>query len=524
MATNKRWRRNPFDANTVNSVLITEEAHIIEYHEEPNAYGFYANEGILLDANDPVVLVQDNTAQTAFTEIPRTIAPSSGQFRVDYDEDGYYNTGFVQCNSSDNGKAVLFTYYGTGTILHPTFRLQTDFNYPGNINTEGTLGVTGVATFAGAVTAESGATIQPATTGGTALTVTGDAGVQGDVSLAENSGSTITVNNKKIEDVANGTASTDAANYGQLTNLQKGSVLGIPWRTTAAPISPAGNFYAASYANGAWVALREGSTTVLRSTDGGKTWAQSTPLTGSTGSWRAVAYGGGVWVGVAFTSPFANRSTDNGVTWAAPSTPPASNGWTDVAYGGGLFVAVANDGASRVSTSPDGDVWTARTAAAAISWQGVAYGNGLFVAVGAGGIMTSADGITWVSRTPPPGLTDFRSVGYTNGVFFAGPISGNIGARSLDGITWSAVEMAGPLTAMDVYYMLGSGGLFVALAGQVSPYILISPDAGLTWLTATPQTQFDATPNVGRIMTDGETFIAVATESAHVYRSWPLVV
>ena len=102
LSQNSRWRRNPFDANTVNSVLITEEEHIIEFHEEPNAYGFYANEGILFDANDPVVLVQDNTAQTAFTEIPRTIAPSSGQYRVDYDEDGYYNTGFVQCNSSDN--------------------------------------------------------------------------------------------------------------------------------------------------------------------------------------------------------------------------------------------------------------------------------------------------------------------------------------------------------------------------------------------------------------------------------------
>lgn len=183
MALNKRWRRNPFDANTVNSVLITEEEHIIEFHEEPNAYGFYANEGILFDANDPVVLVQDNTAQTAFTEIPRTIAPSSGQYRVDYDEDGYYNTGFVQCNSSDNGKTVLFTYRGTGTLVHPTFRTLTDYNYAGNVNVEGN------ATIAGSVV------------------------------LADDTGGTISVSGKRVEDVANPTAATDAVNRQSVLSL-----------------------------------------------------------------------------------------------------------------------------------------------------------------------------------------------------------------------------------------------------------------------------------------------------------------
>ena len=180
MALNKRWRRNPFDANTVNSVLITEEEHTIEFHEEPNAYGFYANEGVLLDANDPVVLVQDNTAQTAFTEIPRTIAPSSGQFRVDYDEDGYYNTGFVQCNSSDNGKVVLFTYRGTGTLVHPTFRVLTDYNYAGSVNVEG------------------------------------NATIAGNIVLADSTGSTISASGKKIEDVANPTVSGDAVPLGFL--------------------------------------------------------------------------------------------------------------------------------------------------------------------------------------------------------------------------------------------------------------------------------------------------------------------
>lgn len=175
MAINSRWRQDPFDG-TLNSILIEYEQHTIEYITELNKYGFYANEGVVLDAGAPVSLVQDNTAQTAFIEQPRTIAPNAGQFRVDYDDTDYYNTGFVQCNSTDNGKAVLFTYRGTGTIVHPNFRLNTNFNLPGNAIAEGTLEVVG------------------------------------NVSLASATGSTITANNKKVEDVSNPTAATDAVN------------------------------------------------------------------------------------------------------------------------------------------------------------------------------------------------------------------------------------------------------------------------------------------------------------------------
>lgn len=140
MAVNARWRTQPFTGD-VNSILIEDEEHTIEFIAEINSYGFYANEGVVLDAGDPVSLVEDTTAQTAFIEQPRTIAPNAGQFRVDYDDTDYYNTGFVQCNAADNGQAVLFTYRGTGTIVHPTFRTNTDFNVPGNLYIEGNVSV-----------------------------------------------------------------------------------------------------------------------------------------------------------------------------------------------------------------------------------------------------------------------------------------------------------------------------------------------------------------------------------------------
>jgi hypothetical protein len=178
---NAPWRKNPF-TGVLNSLLIEDEEHTIEYHVSVNAYGFYANEGVVLDANDPVILTQDNTALTAFTEIPKTIAPNAGQFRVDYDEDGYFNTGFVECNAADVGTAMLFTYYGTGTILHPTFRLQTDFNLPGNMYVEG------------------------------------NAELHGSVVLASGTGAEISASSKTVDDIADPTEEQSAVTKSYLTN------------------------------------------------------------------------------------------------------------------------------------------------------------------------------------------------------------------------------------------------------------------------------------------------------------------
>ena len=174
MAVNARWRRNPF-TGAVNSILIEDEPHTVEFHPELNAYGFFSNEGIVLDTGEPVVLTEDNSALTPFVEIPRISAPNAGQFRADYDAEGYYNTGFVNCNSSDVGKAVLWTYRGTGTIVHPTFRPLTQFNFPGAVN------------------------------------------IEGDVSLASSSGAKITANGKRIQAVSDPTNDFDALNRRSVT-------------------------------------------------------------------------------------------------------------------------------------------------------------------------------------------------------------------------------------------------------------------------------------------------------------------
>ena len=73
-------------------------------------------------------------------------------------------------------------------------------------------------------------------------------------------------------------------------------------------------------------------------------------------------------------------------------------------------------------TSADGITWNSRSSATDNEWNSVAYGNGLFVAVSDTGtgdrVMTSADGITWNSRSS---ATDnfWQAVTYGDGLFVA---------------------------------------------------------------------------------------------------------
>ena len=52
-----------------------------------------------------------------------------------------------------------------------------------------------------------------------------------------------------------------------------------------------------------------------------------------------------------------------------------------VTYGNGIFIAVGGDG--TILTSADGITWTSRTSGTTSNFYGVTYGNGTFVAVGA---------------------------------------------------------------------------------------------------------------------------------------------
>ncbi len=138
--------------------------------------------------------------------------------------------------------------------------------------------------------------------------------------------------------------------------------------------------------------------------------------------------------------------------WTSSTTAPAAINWHSICWSpkNRLFVAVAysEDGSgSRIATSPDGLVWTARTTPAAYQWLGVCWSpeQNLFVAVantGSGNrVMTSSDGISWAQPGGTVPADTWTSVCWSSdlGLFCAVATSGanNSVMTSPDGLTWT---------------------------------------------------------------------------------------
>jgi hypothetical protein len=149
--------------------------------------------------------------------------------------------------------------------------------------------------------------------------------------------------------------------------------------------------------------------------------------------------------------------------------------------------------------------WTIRTPAANNEWSSVTYGdpsgNGLYVAVCSRPInptnkdvMTSTNGITWISRTTPSNGNSWTSVTYGNGLFVAVSYVGvNRVMISSNGIDWTPISVASAQWYSVTYGTDPSGiGLFVAVAGsgtdtQPLERIMTSLD-GITWTLRTAPT------------------------------------
>jgi hypothetical protein len=145
------------------------------------------------------------------------------------------------------------------------------------------------------------------------------------------------------------------------------------------------------------------SNSFMRSTNLGSSWANVDTGSVSTNK-RDIAYGNGVFLTVgdlyrSFPPPFVNGSlvsTDGGQTWAN-STPIKA---TSIAYGDGKFVATYPFGANSnpsyayVSTN-NGNTWT-QTLLPNQGWASVVFADNHFIASeGGGNIIYSEDGITW---------------------------------------------------------------------------------------------------------------------------------
>ncbi len=173
---------------------------------------------------------------------------------------------------------------------------------------------------------------------------------------------------------------------------------------------------------------------------------------------------------------FINESNplDN---WYWRNPLPQGNTLSGVTYGNNIFVAV---GGGTILTSAEGISWTSRTSGKKNYVSRVTYGNNIFVAVGSGGtILTSSDGITWTSRTQSF-HDNLIGVTYGNNSFMAVGEYGKI-HTSTDGITWTS--QYGPMWLTGVTYGNNS---FVAVSSD-SGKIVTSGD-GITWTSRTSGT------------------------------------
>jgi len=147
-SVNARWRFDEFD-DVFLPLLASDEEHTIEFISEIGKHGFFANESIELRNPSTVSVIEDDTAAFVFTEVSKLTAPSTGEYRVSFDAEGFFNTGFIECNAADVGREVLLGYHGLGTINHPNFRLNRNFFLPGDVIVEASLTVDTTSLFTG---------------------------------------------------------------------------------------------------------------------------------------------------------------------------------------------------------------------------------------------------------------------------------------------------------------------------------------------------------------------------------------
>lgn len=191
---NSPYRFDPFDQSGPYGGLQPEWNGDDETHtaatQQNGRVGFFTFEAPQLRIPSETVLTRVEDSAT-MAEVARLTSPGPDQYRVDYDADGFFGTGFVEVHASQVGKQFRIGYYGLGTSPRWETRLNA------------ALDVADDSAIAGAVEI------------GENLTADGDADLQGNVSLAENVGATITANGKRIQNVGTAVEATDGLSKGQ---------------------------------------------------------------------------------------------------------------------------------------------------------------------------------------------------------------------------------------------------------------------------------------------------------------------
>lgn len=229
-----------------------------------------------------------------------------------------------------------------------------------------------------------------------------------------------------------------------------------------------------SVTNSLSIACGSGASSLYISSDGTTWFPLSSPLTTA----YCVSWNGFHWVagGTGSVNPIAYSS--DGLNWST-GTIEYMTSIHAIAYSSGKWIVVG-EGANVWADSTDGITWTSRPITQNGFFSGAAYGIiggvGGFMAAGVGGLIASADGVTWTSVST---LFTTTYAVQTNGKQFIAVGEGsNSLAVSYDGVTWTGLGTS-------IFLLKGLGiayGLttWVAVGEGPTNTIAVSTD-GLTW-------------------------------------------
>lgn len=282
------------------------------------------------------------------------------------------------------------------------------------------------------------------------------------------------------------------------------------------PADTSGRLWDAAYGNGVFIIAGgdvSNNDDVIRSIDGGATWARLSGYSGSSLVSGIATNKDGIWVGVGGQGEVA-RSIDDGATWGNVSNPATTYTNGVAAGSNGTWLIVGSNGYVWRSID-DGASWTRQTSypnnnnLLAVATDG----SGVWIAVGVlGEIVRSTDDGVSGSLVSSPISGDIRYVATDkNGTWIIVGDGGKVARSTDNGLSFSLVTY--PHTGTVYTVTTDENGMWLAAgaAGEVARSI----DNGATWAAVS----YPHSTTTRGTATDGNGVWIGAGESAKVARS-----
>lgn len=221
------------------------------------------------------------------------------------------------------------------------------------------------------------------------------------------------------------------------------SIDGVQWTNQSSGI--ANDLYGVAYGNGMFVVSGTFGT-ILTSTNG-VNWTKQEHATANSNA-SVIYFVNGQYVLVS-DNPTIGISS-NGIDWTYPSVP-VTRIYQRAAFGNGRFVVAGQS--STILTSSDLLHWTPYEVG--VSYLTVAFGNGEFVMKGwtsenTPTLLTSSDGLTWISHGPV--LMSDSTISFGGNAFVSAGNGGEI-FSSADGTNWVSRSSQVTTTFRNVKYV-----------------------------------------------------------------------